>query len=196
MYLHKIEQTNENDNLQHGNCEFLARELFNEFDYSTVFLVDYINDEREITREKLFGMDYQDYVDFNHDYYYRHPDEEVPYVNIVHCFGKAEIDGEIYYIDSTGIADNINDILKNFGFSLDKVDARDDMMIFELEDPHAIKDKFWSTYFDWYGDDDFEKETIEQRVKPSKEFVEDHREELDIDKVLSKTKMKDLDRER
>lgn len=201
MYLSKIEQTEDNDHLQHGNCEFLARALFDEFGYSTIFVVDLVNDETDTSKgdllrsdEELYVMSYWEHIDYGQDYGEAFPDAEVPYINICHCFGKAERDGKTYYIDSTGITDDINDILKNFGLSEEKIENDGCYDIFEYEDPYANEDYFWSTYYDWYGCVNFEEETEKERIIPTAEFLDEHYDELNIDTVLERQREKEKGR--
>lgn len=206
MYIHKIEQTNDNRVFQEGACEFLARELFDEFNYSTVFVVNFANPLHCVPDDRFLAMTpdefndfdawFQDRMNFDGDY-------AGPYASLCHCFGKTERDGKTYYIDSTGITDDINDILSNFGYDMEYLEElakdtelQDSVKVIEMKDPYNNINSHWSTNVDaWCSDDELDAWNIE-RWRLSKKFIEKHRDELDIDKALSKTKTKHQDRER
>ena len=97
---------------------------------------------------------------------------------MIHAFAQATINGKNYYIDSTGITNNIEDVLQKWDVSKTDFD-RDDYMLIDFDNPADIRERFWSTYYDFLGDDDYD-EFIDNAKTASENFVKEHKKDLDV----------------
>ena len=192
MFIKEIKQKDEYVVFSEGACEFLARELYNKFNYSTVFIVDLINEPKGVSDERLLSMNKEEYLDYLHWFRYRmnyDNEYEDPYVCLIHCFGKVERGNKTYYIDRNGISDDMNDMLKHWEhYSIEKIEVNEYIRIIEMENPHDNLKSHWCTNIDaWCNKDELDDWNME-REELAKKFVEKHKDELDIDKVLAERK--------
>ena len=181
MYIKKIPQTEENEWFQHGACEYLANALYEEFGYKIKALVQIDNLTETYTNKELLSMSLSEYGDSEAC------GEDT--VVMIHAFAQATINGKNYYIDSTGITNNIEDVLQKWDVSKTDLD-RDDYMLIDFDNPADIRERFWSTYYDFLGDDDYD-EFIDNAKTASENFVKEHKKDLDVKLQLKKKRERD-----
>lgn len=176
MYIKKIPQNKDNAWLQQGCCEFLVNELYEEFGYAAKVLVYVENSSGVCTDEELLNLSMGGY------YGYGLQDD---YVAFYHTFAYTKINNKTYYIDSTGITDDINDILGHFlNLDKEKIDGVK-MRILDFKDPRDMQGNFWSTYWD-------ENEKVnEDKTQFTKDFFEKHKKDLNVKLQLRKMRERD-----
>ena len=179
MYIKKIPETDKNEWFQHGACEYLANELYKEFGYRTKVLAFIDNYTKTYTDKELLAMSLSEYQDSD----ICGEDSVV----IVHAFAQTTIRGKTYYIDSTGITNNIEDIIKKWE---NAPCGGHDFILIDFENPADIRNRFWSTYYDFLGDDDYD-EFIDKAESASKDFVKEHKRDLDVNLQLKKRRERD-----
>lgn len=184
MYITNIpENENQNIQFQRGNCEFLACAMHEVFGYPSKVLMKITHDTAEpLSNEKLLSMSYDEYGDYADEYDF----EDVDTVELIHCFSYFQRGSKTYYVDSHGITNNINDILRNWDITMKDVNDGK-YQIVDFQRPEEIKQYHWSTYHDWRGDDNFERETEEYRVKPARAFVERYKDKITMPEIKRRT---------
>lgn len=194
MYITKIEKTKENRHFQEGNCEFLAAELNKTFGYKVMTLLSFTADPT-LSDIEMAKLSYNDSISRWQSL------DDMGYIKFSHCFCSFEDNGKTYYVDSLGVTDDINDILKNFQANItrtpvyEKLDnigefggSKHEHILVEFDNAEEIKNYNWSTYYDWAGDKDFYKNTLEERIIPAQEFVQDYKELLTLSREIDKSK--------
>lgn len=185
MYIKKIPQSEENDCFQHGLCEYLVNALHEEFNYPTVALVQIINERDDIADDEILNMSYEEYSEF-FDMTFDEDDFKEATVELYHAFSYVEKGNKIYYIDSTGITNDIKDILAHFGSKpAEGQSIRDHLnwynkRLLVFKNPEDMQKYFWSTKYD---EDSY---LHSERRKNAKAFVKEHKRELDVDLQLRK----------
>ena len=175
MYLTQIDPKGKNLQFQRGNCEFLACALHDAYDYQAIALVQVTRESKNpVSTEELLAMSYDEYSEYGDSC------DFADSVNLIHCFSSFQLNDKTYYVDSLGITDDINDILRNFDYFYQNA-PRDDFQLISFENPHDIQQRHWSTFYDWFSDDDFEQQTEEYRVKPAQAFVQKYGDLLTIE---------------
>lgn len=209
LYVSRIPQINDIVQFQEGNCEFLACALNEEFGYKAHVILEFDN-ESNMDNASYLHKDYKGIVKE-----YRKGTIDDCCCNISHVFCSFEKDGQIYYVDSTGITEDINDILKNFNYTEDDLTIVNDFyddnelnkleggsLLITMEDPHDIQNYHWSTKWDDYGNHyngkelkgkAFEEYTENERMQPAREFVDEYKECLCIE-TETKSKHKTIER--
>lgn len=170
-----IERTEENDQFQYGNCEFLATEMNKHFGYKIMNLVRVFNDG-SISNRELLSLNYDNYSEEL---------EKDNSIECIHCFCSTVKDGKTYYIDSLGITDDINDILGRYDVTLEDLEdintVKGGTALIDFNYPDYLESCGWTTYFDENPYDyDFYDKTWEERTLPAIEFIEKYKDLLII----------------
>ena len=188
MYISKIKQTEESRHFQCGDCEFLATALHEQFGYDVVYLVAVWNETQYSTTEELLSMNPDQWDDHE---YLTEECKGVDEIDLIHSFAKTTIGGKDYYIDSTGITNDITDIYKNFMISKEEA-AKEPYVLLVTSKPEEYQDKYWSTW----RDHDFDYKTGEL-IGPEKRhewaviFVKAHSKGLNVKRQLRKMQERD-----
>lgn len=187
MYIKRIPQTEENDCFQHGLCEFLANALHEEFNYPAIALVQIINERDDTTDDELLNMSYEEYSEFFDMTY----DEDLEAtVELYHVFSYMQRGNKTYYVDSTGITNNMNDILEHFGCKPPEGQSMEDYMdwynfrLVYVKDPQELEQHFWSSKYDC-------PEANTERRQEAQQFVKEHKRDLNVNLQLRKMRERD-----
>lgn len=154
-----------------GDCEFLACEINKKYGYQIEAVIDspdYMPGEygTDLTEEEFLKLSYEE----RRELFQKYLAEGSPSASVVHCYNTFEENGTKYYVDARGITSDKNEFFLPYGQWVE------DSITMTFKNEQDIRNRFFSTYYDWYGEKDLDKITEKRRIKPAKEYIKNNPE--------------------
>ena len=182
MYLKKIEQTDINSHLLYEDSEFLATELHKKLKYDIEVLLEvWRYGDTLCDSNNIIFMSSYDYYNYHLQCLTQGFKED--YVKLVHCYNHFEKDGPTYYVDSTGVTNDLNDILNNLGINRDMLSKSSyyhSYLFLKSPIGESTKLYYWSTFNKWYENLSCDKKILRQKKSIAKQFVTENLEFLTL----------------
>lgn len=152
----------------HGNCEFLAYELNKKYGYKVEVVVRLYNIEElsdELDLKSFINMSYDEYQDYFREWFdnYTYPEAE-----IIHCYNTFEKEGVKYYVDARGATSDEEEFFELY-------DIEGIVAYLEFDSGDDLRNRHFSTYYDGYGNKNFEEETLKYRIEPAIKYVSENK---------------------